>query len=52
MQTFIVPPIILVTITFVGPVPMSRRESPLVGYASSEDESAVVEPEGPPKKKR
>ena len=45
-------PIILVTITIVGPVPMSRRESPLVSYASSDDERATVEPEGPPKKKR
>ena len=35
-----------------SPVPMSRRESPLVTYTSSDDENAAVEPEGPPKKKR
>lgn len=32
--------------------PMSRRGSPLVGYAGSDDEDVEVEPEGPPKKKR
>ena len=31
---------------------MSKRGSPLVNYASSDDEGIEVEPEGPPKKKK
>lgn len=42
--------------TTVGSVrrrgPMSKRGSPLVNYASSDDEGIEVEPEGPPKKKK
>lgn len=31
---------------------MSRRGSPLVSYASSDNEDVEVGPEGPPKKRR
>lgn len=44
-------PIILITGT-VGPLPMSRQQPSLVDYASSDGESAALESEGPPKKKR
>lgn len=38
--------------TIVASAVMSRRRSPLVSYASSDEEGTEVEPHGPARKKR